>query len=297
MKARFSITLSPDLQQQLDALIDSVHIRSRSEAIEKIVRKYLEHSKKAVILCGGNPEHYKINGFFRPLVLIKGKPLISYTLAALKHAGFHHIHVVGSAPVVGEIFKTIGNGHDHGVKIEYTEESHALGQFKTLQAIEDKLTTPFLIIQMDNFFTFNPLLIHKTFVENKAIVSLALHARDDATNKKGFVEVSGDVITHFSHEQNGINTSIASCTLAMCDPAIFRFIPREESPCGDEHLFPQLIKSRQLRSVMIKGPWFNIHTAKDVQKVEEWLEEHEFPYAIAETSSQETTGRMAASVA
>ncbi|MBI4016903.1 MAG: ribbon-helix-helix protein, CopG family [Candidatus Aenigmarchaeota archaeon] len=44
MKSRFSVTLSPEIQQQLDALVDNVHIRSRSEAIEKIVRKYLEQN-------------------------------------------------------------------------------------------------------------------------------------------------------------------------------------------------------------------------------------------------------------
>ncbi len=212
MKSRFSITLSPEIQQQLDALIDNLHIRSRSEAIEKIVRKYLEHNKKAVILCGGNPEQYKINGVYRPLVQIKGKPLISYNLSALKHAGFHHIHIVGSAQVVGEIFKTIGNGQQYGVKIEYAEENKQLGQFKTLQIIEDKLTTPFLMLQMDNFFTFNPLTVHRSFIENKSLMSLAIHARDDATNKKGYVEMSGNHITHFSHEQEGISTSLASCT-------------------------------------------------------------------------------------
>ncbi len=297
MKSRFSITLSPDLQQQLDALIDSVHIRSRSEAIEKIVRKYLEHNKKAVILCGGNPDNYKINGTFRPLVSIKGKPLISYTLSALKHAGFHHVHIVGSAPVVGEIFKTIGNGQQYGVRIEYTEEGKSLGQFKTLQAIEEKLTTPFLILQMDNFFTFNPLSVHRAFVENKSLVSLAVHAREDATNKKGFVEMSGNLITHFGREQEGISTSLASCTIAMCDPAVFRFIPREETNCGDEHLFPHFIKSRQLRGVMIKGPWFNIHTAKDVEKVEAWLENNEFPYQMSVSESLADMPERSAAVA
>ena len=131
---------------------------------------------------------------------------------------------------------------------------------------------------MDNFFTFNPLTVHRSFIENKSLMSLAVHARDDATNKKGFIEMSGNHITHFSHEQKENSTSLASCTIAMCDPAIFRFIPREETRCGDNHLLPHLIKSRQLRGVMIHGPWFNIHTIKDVEKVEQWLEKNEWVY-------------------
>ncbi len=44
-KSRITITMDPDLVKQIDATVDGILIRSRSEAIEKFVKKYLEQYK------------------------------------------------------------------------------------------------------------------------------------------------------------------------------------------------------------------------------------------------------------
>jgi len=51
-KVRVSLTLNSDVVGRIDRLVDGLYVRSRSEAVEEILSKFLEKEKTAVILCG-----------------------------------------------------------------------------------------------------------------------------------------------------------------------------------------------------------------------------------------------------
>ena len=53
-KARLTITLSPQVLEKVDALVNGITVRNRSHAIETLVKKSLSPSvTSAVILAGG----------------------------------------------------------------------------------------------------------------------------------------------------------------------------------------------------------------------------------------------------
>jgi hypothetical protein len=74
MKSRVSITLNPAILKELDDRVDGIFVRSRSDAIEKILKEHIVERRTAVVLAGGDPEKLLLKefGVYRPLVDIGG---------------------------------------------------------------------------------------------------------------------------------------------------------------------------------------------------------------------------------
>ena len=77
-KIRVSLSIDKNLIKDIDSRIDGIVIRSRSDAIEKILREHVIDRKTAVILAGGTPHDLIIKELneIRPLVNIGRKTLI-----------------------------------------------------------------------------------------------------------------------------------------------------------------------------------------------------------------------------
>src|SRR5438093_12250441 len=106
MKRRISLTLDENLMPSLDKLVDGLIIRSRSHAVEKILREHLLENKTAVILAGGDPNKLFIAGTdtFRPFVDIDGTLLIEYILSKFRTSGFSNIVIVGFPLIISNIY-------------------------------------------------------------------------------------------------------------------------------------------------------------------------------------------------
>ena len=141
MKTRISMTISKDLLGKLDSLADGVFARSRSEAIEKMISRYVDTNRVAVFLGGGDLDKLKIDGVYRPLVKINGRHLIEYSIDRLIKAGFRKIFFVGQSDIISDIFKVLGNGEKYNIDITYIQEKKTLGNAKTLQLLEKHISS------------------------------------------------------------------------------------------------------------------------------------------------------------
>ena len=146
-KERISISIDPETLALLDKTVDGEIIASRSEAVEKIIQKYVSESKKCVILTGGPSSNLKVGSTYRPLVKLKDKTLIDILIAKVRKAGYDDIIIIGSKQVLSEIFKELGE-----TGITYIEEKKHLNTAKTLQLAKDMIKTSFLFIPCDHYF-------------------------------------------------------------------------------------------------------------------------------------------------
>ncbi len=274
-KQRISLTIDENVLRKLDATVDGETMRSRSEAVEKILESHLESNRVAVFLGGGDPSSLKINGIFRPLVDIGDGTLIEQNISQLKRAGFRRLILVGSSELIGECFKVLGNGRRYGVDIDYLEESKPWGNAKTLQLVEGRVSTAFLVLPIDNFFTFDlGELVHRHSVST-GTVTLAVHAsREDATDL-GVVEMVGDNIVTYDEKPSDPKTYLTSVFIGIYSPHVFDYIPRGEVQWVLQNdLFPLLIKERQLFGCMVRGIGVNVHEHRDVVRVRSLLREN-----------------------
>jgi NDP-sugar pyrophosphorylase family protein len=262
------MTISEDVLKKLDAVIDGINVRSRSEAIETIVGRFLETSKIAVFLGGGDIEKLKISGVFKPLLNIRGKSLVVHNIEKLKNAGFKKIYFVASGLVIGECFKKLGNGNSYGVEINYIEETKTLGNAKTLQLVEAHIKSPFLILPVDNYFDFDLSYISKAHSMHDAIVTLAVQSTREYLSDLGVVEMIGDQIIGYEEKPKNPKTFLASAFISMCDPKIFDYIPKGNVKWTIQtDILPRLVKERKLYGCLISGTAVNIHSERDLDKI------------------------------
>ena len=106
---------------------------------------------KAFILAAGKGERLKplTNDCPKPLILIKGKPLLEWNLIKLRSAGINEV-VINLHYLGEEIIKYFGNGKSFDMKIVYSEESELLGTGGALIHAKKYLdNSPFLLMSGD----------------------------------------------------------------------------------------------------------------------------------------------------
>ena len=117
MKERVSLSIDSKIIEEVDSLVDGVIVRSRSDAVEKILKEHVIDRKSAVILVGGNPEKLFIKelGTYRPLVKVGKKRLIEDILLKCREAGFVNILIIGFSSIISKLYEVLGNGNKYGV--------------------------------------------------------------------------------------------------------------------------------------------------------------------------------------
>jgi hypothetical protein len=193
MKDRVSITLDRNVLAEVDKRVDGIYIRSRSDAIEKILKERVVDAKTAVILAGGAPERLILKGsdVYRPLVSIGKKSLIEDIVYKCREAGFSNIVVVGFPAVVSKLYEALGNGSKFGVSIVYIEEDKALGSAKSLERARKYLKTDFLFVPCDHWFDFDLKKLGEFHRNNGGIATLAVHSKTSFDWNTSIVEMDG----------------------------------------------------------------------------------------------------------
>jgi NDP-sugar pyrophosphorylase family protein len=274
-KQRVTLTLDKDLITEIDAFVDGELIRSRSEAIDKFLKEFLSSKKTAVILAGGDPKNLLISesDIYRPLAIINREPLIKNSIEKIIAAGFQNILIIGSDVIVKKINKILGKGKDLGAKIEYFEEPEPLGTAKTLQKIQHKIKSDFLVVPADTFFDFNLSLLQDFHFKQQSIATFAIYTRTTFDSKyKGVVEMQGSLITSHIEQPEKPTTHLIKTLIAMFSPDIFEYIPAGKIKYTIEtDVIQALINERRALGYLVSGDWFNIHTQDDLQQVENYL--------------------------
>ncbi|MBW6451261.1 MAG: hypothetical protein K0B02_00840 [DPANN group archaeon] len=268
MKTRISMTISKDLLKKLDSVVDGVQARSRSEAIENILNLYLDSNKVAVFLAGGNKDNLKIDGVYKPLIKIDGHYLIDFAIDNLKKAGFRKIFCIGSDEILKKIFKVLGNGENNNLNITYIEENKVQGNAKTLQLAEQYITSPFLVIPIDNYFDFDLNSLFRKHMLHDSLATVAVQATRENLSDLGVVEMLGDKITGYEECPKNPKTFIASTSIAIYNPKIFSYIPKGDIKWVlQKDVFPKIVAEHKMYGCMVGGPRLNIHTKDDITRL------------------------------
>ena len=275
-KQKITISLSPDVLKQVESRVDRVYIRSRSDAIEKILREHFSRMKRAVILAGGDPERIYIKELntYTPLVQINEMTLVEDILHKCARAGFDDIIIIGFKDINTQLFNVLGNGDQLGVTIKYVEERKSLGIARTLECARDFLKTDFLMLPGDCYFNFDLAKLHDYHLMHGGIATLAIYSRTDFDYVlhpdlwRGIVELSGANIVLYEEKPEQAKTHLLSTLIGFLSSEVFNYIPEGETPYSlQEEIFPRLAEERRLFGFIFVGDWVNIHTKEDVELV------------------------------
>jgi len=193
----------------------------------------------------------------KPLLLVKGQPLITYHLKALAEAKVKNI-VINLGYLGEKIEALLGDGHAFGVRIHYSYEDPILetagGIKKALPLLGEK---PFIVMSADIFTDFP---FHTLNREPKGMAHLVLtdnppfHPKGDYALAEGRVSESGETLLNFAG-------------IGLYRPELFDACPKGAYPLGK--LLKDSIRNGQITGEYYSGLWHNVGTSEQLQEVEQ----------------------------
>jgi NDP-sugar pyrophosphorylase family protein len=268
MKKRITITIDENLLKKIDVLSNKEILgKNRSNIIENILMKTLNKPfKNAIILAGGKgtrlrPLTYEIP---KPLVPIKGKPVLFHVIEELKRNGIENV-IIAAGYKAESIMNAIGNGENFGMNISYSIENKPLGTGGALKkACELVDEFPILVINGDNLFHMNLssfFEFHTSLrLSSKILATIALTTVEDTTGY-GIVELEGNRIKKFYEKpQKKPKSKLINIGIYIAEKELIDLIPKNKFFIIEKQLFEKLAEQNMLAGYIFNGPWYPTDT-------------------------------------
>ena len=165
----------------------------------------------------------------KPILPIMGKPLLQHQVEMLKSIGIRDIFVV--IGYLGyEVVRTLGNGDEFGVNLEYVEQTETLGIAHAVGRLESKLQKPFLLCLGDIFFVSKKLeSMLKLFgkKDTKAVLASKLEENPEMIRRNFAIILSKDgSVKQVIEKPRYIQNKLKGCGIYLFGLEIFDAIRR-----------------------------------------------------------------------
>lgn len=228
--------------------------------------------KKALILAGGLGERLRPLTLKtpKPLLPIKGKPILEWTIENLKKYGVTEIVLlIGyKADIIQQHFK---DGSKFGVKMSYFVEKERLGTGGAAKIVSKNYEEPFIMLNGDNMADFNYDEMYKIHKNNNAKVTIALFPVEDVT-QFGIADLKGDEIIRFIEKPSKevAPTNLNNGGAYMIEPHVLDIMPDGKSSI-ERDCFEKLAGTKKVYAYKHHGQWFPTDNLKRYNKAEkEW---------------------------
>ncbi len=194
----------------------------------------------------------------KPLLQVRGKPLIAWHLEALARAGVGEA-VINLSWLGAQLRAALGSGERYGLRIHYSEEPDGAlevggGICNALALLGD---APFIVVNGDTFTSidFSRLAIAPQALAHLVLVpNPAHHPRGDFALRDGAVEETGEPRLTYS----GIGV-FRPALFAACAPGRFPLLP----------LLRSAIAAHRLSGERFDGAWTDVGTAERLAALNE----------------------------
>jgi len=216
---------------------------------------------KAIILAGGLGTRLRplTDKTPKPLLPIKGKPILEHIINNLKSHGITDIILsVGYRAETIEAY--MGDGSKFGVNLSYSLEYRPLGTGGALKKAAAGIKETFIAINGDNLADFDWTDILKAHKKNKAKITLALYPVKDVT-KYGIAKLDGEKIVEFIEKptKEEAPSNLNNAGAYVMEPEALDILP--EGKCSiEKDCFEKLAEEGNVFAFKHKGQWFPTDT-------------------------------------
>ena len=240
-KQKIAISVSKDVLKMVDAGIDGSRVRSRSQAIEILIRKGIGNQLDTALILVSK-QHHRL-----ALQPFRSSTVIGTQISFFKSNGIKRIAVL-TQQNGGALAKALsGNAEVHEVDKKYNGEA--------LFSVRHEFTSDFIVMSGDTFSTFNVRDMMEKHVQRGTLATMALitHQKPSAY---GSVVLDGDFVTDFAEKPRVAKTHLINAGVYIFKPAIFDHMSDVKSLERD--LFPKLAGMKQLVGYCISGEYLHL---------------------------------------
>ena len=220
---------------------------------------------QVVILAAGGSSRFcpLLENKHKSLVEIMGKPLIVWTVEALKRSGISEIIIVQSDDKTIE--GALGDGSSLGVKISYVIQKEAKGMGNAIMSAEKLIQGPFFVLNPNHYNAdfFLDLLLEKHYQTKANMVLLGIETNDP--QNYGILDMQDDkVLDLIEKPKEGSEPSnIKAVGIYLLPQDFFSYYRRvKEHTYAYEDALSLYMKEQDVRVVMtdketstLKYPW------------------------------------------
>ncbi len=195
----------------------------------------------------------------KPLIDIDGRPVIEYTLIALKKAGVRsviiNLHYLGDA-----IRQRLGDGSGLGLDLHYSYEPEIQGTAGALLWARSLLDGPFYLINSDILFDADlsllPRLLHDRDADAVMVLYKAKQGQEDIANV--YLDGNGYVKSLFKPYPGTVPYLFTG--IQFLKPTVMDYIPRTlPRPSTTLHMYPEMLRNgRPIAGLVHEGLWLDI---------------------------------------
>jgi len=227
----------------------------------------------AVLLVGGKGTRLRsvLPTIPKPLASVGHKSFLELLVRQLRHQGVRRL-IMCTGYLAVQIEKEFGDGHDLGVVIQYSRESHPLGTAGALKFAQRYLqdASDFLVMNGDSFLEVDFHRLMQFHEGHGGVASIAVLQVNNAS-RYGTVQVdSSGRVTGFSEKRGADAAGLVNGGVYIFKRAIFEHIP--EAPASlEKDVFPELL-DYGVRALEHRGMFIDIGTPEDYARAQQLCE-------------------------
>lgn len=216
---------------------------------------------KAIILAGGFGTRLRplTEETPKPLLPIKGKPIVEHVINNLKSHGITDI-ILSVGYKADQIKEHFSDGSPLGVRISYCAEDGPLGTGGAIKLCAKGLSSTFVAINGDNLADFDWTAMLEQHKETKAKITMALYPVDDVT-QYGIAKLDGKRIVEFIEKpsEEDAPSKLNNAGAYVIEPDVLDILPGGKSSI-ERDCFERLAAKGVVYAFTHKGQWFPTDT-------------------------------------
>jgi len=191
----------------------------------------------------------------KPLLPIKGKPMIEHTINQLRDHGIKNV-ILSIGYKADQIKEYFGNGSKFGVNITYSIEEQPLGTGGAVKQAAANLTESFILAWGDNLMDVDYTKMAEAFDNHNTKITMALTPRNDVEHF-GVAQLEGHKIAFFVEKpkREEAPTNLINAGAFVVDPDVLQRLPEGKSSI-ERDLFENLAYLGQVSAYQHEGQWF-----------------------------------------
>lgn len=203
----------------------------------------------------------------KPLIEMNGKPIIIYTLEALKKAGVKDV-IINLHHLGYKIKQALGNGSQFKLNIQYSDEPEIMGTAGALLLVKEYLNEPFYLINADILFDLNLKILPPILSKKNADAVMVLYKAKQNQKKLAnvYMNIHGYIQSLFKPSLGTIPYVFTG--IQFLKPNVLDLIPRDiKKPSTTMHMYPAMLKTNRLIAGYVHdGLWIDIGSPENLEK-------------------------------